>query len=321
MIVVCAGYYAGARLGLALCDPVDRITLVWPATGVAVAALLRFGPGCWPGIFLAVVLVERAAGHPWGGSFSIACTNTLGPLIAVQILKRLRFDSDFSHGSDGPALALAAVVGMGVTASGGALSLVLTGQIPWAAFAPAWLRWWLGDSGGVLLLAPLLLSFKRANLNPILTQIPEFSALCAALGFFGWFAFLRESESIDLGYAHAFVMLPLVAWGALRFGNVGAGFSSLAVAVFAATGSALGRGQFHLPGAQQGTLLLWSFIVASCLLGLMITAVQTQRLWSEKRLRASIENAPNVAVRWCDSEGGGAVLESDGGKALRLDVG
>ena len=31
--------------------------------------------------------------------------------------------------------------------------------------------------------------------------------------------------------------------------------------------------------------------------------MQTQRLWSEKRLRASIENAPNVAVRWCDGNG------------------
>jgi len=217
MGAVCAGYYAGARLGLVLCDPIDRITLVWPASGVAVAALMRFGLRCWPGIFLAVVLVERTVGHPWGGSFSIACTNTLGSLLAVWILKRLRFDPDFSRGSDGPALALAAVVGMTVTASGGALSLVLTGQIPWAAFAPAWLRWWLGDSGGVLLIAPLLLSFKRENLNPILARMPEFSTLCAAIGFFGWFALLRESDSIDEQYAHAFVMLPLVAWGGIAF--------------------------------------------------------------------------------------------------------
>ena len=303
MLLVGLAYYAGARLGLILSDPVDRITLVWPATGIAVAALLRLGWRITPGIFLAVVLAERAAEHSWGASLGIACTNTLGPLTAFWLMKGLRFDPGFTRAKDGPILAFSAVLGMTVTAAGGALGLVLGERIPWEAFSAAWTRWWLGDSGGVLLMAPLLISLTRENLSGIRRRPAEFTLLCLGIAIGGWLIFFAPGAAGEVPHLQAFTILPLVAWGAMRFGSLGAGFSTLAISIVAAGASALGKGQFHLPDAQQGTLLLWSFIVTSSLLGLMITAMQTQRLWSERRLLALIDTAPNVAVRWCDRKG------------------
>ena len=39
-------------LGLLLAVPPGYATVLWPASGIAVAALLLFGPGLWPGVLL-----------------------------------------------------------------------------------------------------------------------------------------------------------------------------------------------------------------------------------------------------------------------------
>src|SRR5437868_2360154 len=45
-------YVVAARLGLALDAVAGFATLVWPPTGIALAALLLFGYRLWPGIFI-----------------------------------------------------------------------------------------------------------------------------------------------------------------------------------------------------------------------------------------------------------------------------
>ena len=47
---VAAAYFAAARLGLALAFVEQKVTLVWPPTGVALAALLIFGCRALPGV-------------------------------------------------------------------------------------------------------------------------------------------------------------------------------------------------------------------------------------------------------------------------------
>ena len=51
MAAVAALYVIGGRLGLsaAMVDA-GAITLVWPPTGIAIAALLRGGMGLWPSV-------------------------------------------------------------------------------------------------------------------------------------------------------------------------------------------------------------------------------------------------------------------------------
>ena len=42
-LVLMLAYFAGGKLGLFFSDPTTHITLVWPATGIAVATILRWG--------------------------------------------------------------------------------------------------------------------------------------------------------------------------------------------------------------------------------------------------------------------------------------
>src|SRR5207248_7102051 len=46
-----AVYFVTARLGLRLDAVGGFATLVWPPSGIALAALVLFGPRLWPGVF------------------------------------------------------------------------------------------------------------------------------------------------------------------------------------------------------------------------------------------------------------------------------
>jgi integral membrane sensor domain MASE1 len=80
-------YVAGGLLGLSL-DPVsDFASLVWPSSGLALAALALGGRGLWPGVFAGALLVNLWASwtlepgvHPLVAA-GIASGNTLGALL------------------------------------------------------------------------------------------------------------------------------------------------------------------------------------------------------------------------------------------------
>ena len=51
-MLVALAYFASGRLGLAIPYVDSHLTLVWLPAGIAVAALMRWGYACWPGISL-----------------------------------------------------------------------------------------------------------------------------------------------------------------------------------------------------------------------------------------------------------------------------
>jgi integral membrane sensor domain MASE1 len=62
--LLCVIYMSTAMLGLSL-DAVSGVaTVVWPPTGIALAALTLFGCRLWPGIMVGAFLVNAWAGVP-----------------------------------------------------------------------------------------------------------------------------------------------------------------------------------------------------------------------------------------------------------------
>ena len=57
LLFVALAYFVSGRLGLGIPYVGYHITLTWLPTGIAVAALLRWGYVCWPGIFLGALAV------------------------------------------------------------------------------------------------------------------------------------------------------------------------------------------------------------------------------------------------------------------------
>ena len=69
----------------------STITLIWMPTGIAVAALFRYGYGCWPGIALGAVAVNMAVGVPFPAALGMAVGNSCGTVLAVWVLRRAGF--------------------------------------------------------------------------------------------------------------------------------------------------------------------------------------------------------------------------------------
>src|SRR5919202_7049808 len=83
-----AVYFAAAKVGLLLATVGAQVTLVWPPTGPALAALLLGGPRLWPGIALGATLANASTGVPVAAACGMGTGNTLEALTAVAMLRR-----------------------------------------------------------------------------------------------------------------------------------------------------------------------------------------------------------------------------------------
>src|SRR5438034_8966003 len=82
-------YVLAARAGLQLDAISGFATLVWPPTGIALAALLLGGFALWPGVFLGAVVANILTGAPLLIAGGIGIGNTLEALLAAYALTRL----------------------------------------------------------------------------------------------------------------------------------------------------------------------------------------------------------------------------------------
>lgn len=81
-------YFLTGKIGLTLPYIGSYVTLIWPPTGLALAALFLWGPRCWPGVWLGAFLVNSTLGGPAWLAAGIASGNTLGPLVGAILLRR-----------------------------------------------------------------------------------------------------------------------------------------------------------------------------------------------------------------------------------------
>jgi len=293
MLLVACAYYLIGRLGLSIPLIGTHITLFWLPTGIAVAALFRWGYFCWPGVAVGALLVDLATGASFSLSAGIAIGSTLGPILSVWILRRNRFHAAFEGYRDIISLTLAAALGMAVSAGNGVLMLWLNGAIPSQGALAALGSWWLGDFVGILLATPLLTTIDFAALGVLRKRHQEFLLWCVLAGLLGWTVFLTsETEGLPLTY----LPLLLTVWAAMRFGLVGGQFAVVFLSLMSAIGTSFGAGPFHVSLKGYELLYLWGYMVALALVSLMVTALLADRKKvevalqeSETRLRALLD--------------------------------
>ena len=282
LMLVAAAYVATGWLGLIIPYAGSHITLVWLPAGIAVAALFRWSSAIWPAVFVSAFLVNLIIGSAWPLAAGIAIGNTLGPILTVRWLKQAHFHPSFDRQQDIALFIAAASVGMLLSAAGGCANLYLADLVTLPAVGSAALAWWMGDTVGVLLAAPLLLSLNRKNIA--LLGATPIEGLLWLLGsaLVIWFSFEHE-----LGGAMplAYITLPLFVWAALRFGITGAALAGLVFSVVAAWRTASGHGEFVNANPGTTSILLWSYMATTVLTGLLVTALQAERRRVEDSLR------------------------------------
>ena len=139
-IGLCAGVtvvqYLAVRLGLAMGIAHGNVSPVWPATGFAIAVLLRFGINLWPGVAVGSFLGLVQTGVGTSVVMGEAAAALLEAVTAVWLVRRwVGADDPFAKTGDvirfcimagGAATAVSATVGVS--------SLCLGGVVPWKSF-------------------------------------------------------------------------------------------------------------------------------------------------------------------------------------------
>ena len=282
LLFVALAYFVSGRLGLAIPYVDSHITLIWLPTGIAVAALMRWGYICWPGIFLGALATNFSVDStPLLDSF-IALGNTLAPLLAAKLLRRLEFHGVLDRAYDILLLVVAAAIGMLVSASVGVGGLAIYKAMTLQQAGSAWLFWWAGDFIGVLMVAPLLLNISRAELKKLWAERVEFLAWFSILLAVSWHVFLFINVAGSHSQQLVFMLLPLVVWSAMRFGVVGSSLGVLMPAMIAAVATSFGLGPFYTADVQQGLFLLLLFFATLLLVDLMVAAMQASRKRAEE---------------------------------------
>lgn len=287
MLLLALAYFVTGKLGLALSIQNNHIALLWLPAGLAVAALLRWGMSYWPGVLLGALLINVSLALPLPSAFAMAGASTLGPLSAVWLLRRWRFDRVFGGQRDLMLLIGGAASGMLVSSSTGVALLWLNGLLSAADTPLAWLHWWLGDTVGVLLAGPLLLGITPATRGEILRR-PVEALLCGLLlGIAAWLTFFSEFGGHALPLA--FLPLPMVLWAALRLGITGTSLAVLILALLATVGTIMGLGAFGAMPANEGMYLAWLYMFTVVLIGLMVATILEDRNKTEAALQRTNE--------------------------------
>lgn len=285
-IVILLAYFISGKLGFLVPYVSTHITLIWLPTGIAVVSFMNWGMRYWPAVFLAALLLNLCNSSPIVAA-SIAVGNTLAPMLTTMILRRLQFRVQIPRIQDILIAVMAACIGMLVSASGGVASLVYAGTLSQAEAMHSWTVWWVADTVGVLMLLPLLFSVSRGELQQFWQQRYRYLAWCGVvsvseIAIFGLVPAIAQQLSLL-----AFLVLPLVIWTAMLFGNIGASLAVFGLSMIAVVATSLGYGPFHQVDAQQGIVALWVFMCTLTLVVLMITVLQSQRALTEQELRDS----------------------------------
>jgi integral membrane sensor domain MASE1 len=217
LILVGFAYFAVAFLGLQLASVNPSATPIWPATGLAIAAILLWGYGIAPAIFIAAFIVNQFTTGSYFTSLAIAVGNTLEAAAAVYLIKLW---ADGNQVFDTP-------IGVGKFALIGLASHQRdnwSGSLVLANYAEAnvvsvWLTWWLGDVAGALVVTPVLVLWARSGAdNSSLCEIAATALTYLAAMAIGAIAFsplIPQARVRDpLGFLS---ILPLL-WAALRRG-------------------------------------------------------------------------------------------------------
>ena len=178
-VLLALAYALGGWTGTALAVPPGYATIIWPASGIALAALLLCGRRLWPGVFLGSMLINCHIGGVFERAFdpaglvipALIATGALAQAVLATTLVRRRFGRPLRLASVNDVLGLVLIlgpVGCLVSASFGTASLWLMGSLPSGAVFQNWQTWWLGDLFGVLVVLPLALFAPWRRSPPIL---------------------------------------------------------------------------------------------------------------------------------------------------------
>jgi PAS domain S-box-containing protein len=309
--VVALACAAAAVAGLVLAPPMEGVVAIWPAAGIALAALMIHGNGVAPGIFLANLLIHLFLKVPVPAALTISAAAMLGPAGAAWIVRWIKLDP--ALGSVGDALRYAAIACLQAVIAVptiGVIVLPTPRSLPWEEVVDLWGRWAMADCISVLAVAPLLLWFfgpETAERRRVRTA--EFAVTTAFLLIVTGICY---SLSRPVGYPVLLVVMLI----ALRHSQREVGIAVLGV-VTLVLGEIMYRDWLPLSGDRPSVIRVLDFLVVMSAGTLILGGLVAEaRRKDAQLLRANQERLKQSETRFEDtfetSPQGMAIVALDG---------
>jgi signal transduction histidine kinase len=270
LALVTGAYYLAGRIGLELAYLDGAVAALWPPAGLGLAVLFLYGVRLWPGIVIGDLLLGDFS-TPLGTVLGQTVGNTLALVIAAQLLRRLTGGrGDLSRVFDVVAFVACAFVAAVVSAAFGPTSLRLGGVIPADELTRVFRTWTLGDAAGVLVVAPVVLTWATLGLGGVRRRdvIEGVVVLAVLVGL----AILPPQRDVP------YIVFPALLWAALRFGPRGAATAVLVVCSITVWNTARSEGPFVRDSLTDSLLATQLFIAISALTSLLLAAVTAERM-------------------------------------------
>jgi len=330
-VAVFSAYIFGAWLAWKSFGSAVGPAFFYPSAGITVAAMMLVGRARWPAVIAAIVLGELLIdfhfGNPPAVAAGYAMANVVEPLIGASLTLRwcsgvpdLRNRKDLSAFVAG-ACVIAPVFGG-----------LVGGSVASWHHGSAWLtdivQWWAGDSVGVLVAAaPILLWAKQ---YPVVKARPVEAVVVVLLaGALSVAAFWSQAQP-------SMLILPILAWAALRLDVLGAALAGMVIAFVATTMTSRGRGVFSEMALSPASQLVVTqlFVAVLVVVSLLLAQEAAARLqairdreterWEQLRLRSVSDLAQQLSAALTPAEIGRTVenrlLTADGAEALSLGL-
>ena len=285
ILLLAAAYFAAAKISLSVAIPPGYASPVWPPSGIALAALLLGGNRLWPGVWIGSLAANLTIEGRILVALVIATGSALQAFAVATLVRRyLGVPKHFERVRE-----VLAFVGL---AAGGAIIAPTVALLPLAAIYPldagdlawTWWTWWQGDASGMLLFAPLILSWTAPGMHWTARRALEAMLFMALL-----FAAMELVFSADFG--RSFVLLPFIVWAAFRFGQREVTTVSAILCATALWYTLRSEsGPFAGLPLNETLLLLLVFVSTVVVTGLVLCAVLSQ-------LRAAMEALRGRQVR------------------------
>jgi PAS domain S-box-containing protein len=295
ILAVAVVYAVAAKASFLFTIPPGNVSPIFPAAGIALAAVMILGRpaliGVWLGSFAANAISffdgTVSPVHAVLPDLLVAAFIGIGAMSgagAGAFLVRRFCKNEHPLHSGLNVLMLVVVGALGccmVSPTFGVASLSLGGYIPWERFGYSWITWWAGDATGAIVATPLILAWHhphpfRRNPWRIMeaTVLGGLTLLLCLIVFF---------HNVPFAYG----LLPLVIWAAFRFGMRGATTATTVITIFATIGTSHGTSPFVRQTVNESLLFLLSFLDVTIICALFLAGLLAERKRAEEILQES----------------------------------
>ena len=284
-------YLLAIYFGLAFVTRPEGLSIIWPASGVALAVLLISPRREWPVLFAIIFVTNITFNLIFGSSLAVsagfALANTAEPALGGFLIAWLQKERiTFTRLSDVIALTLAATITNAITALMGTFVPVLAFG---ASIRDTWLTWWILDGLSIVAITPFLITWVTGGTTILDSTTPgrriETLVWLFILGFTTWFMF--GMSGVDLYVEQRpYMLYPILVWGALRFSPRASSSALVLASAIALAGTMAGTGIYPLGGhtIREYLIGVQGFFMVACITTLMLSATITERKGDAKNL-------------------------------------